>query len=113
MHGTIEDVPLADASVDVVISNCVIVLSADKPAVLNEIARVLRPGGRLAISDIVRHGDEGGATAPLDCATDAITADDYDALLSRAGLVDVSIEPTDALGGGLSNAVVRGVRPAR
>ena len=62
LHGTIEDVPLADASVDVVISNCVIVLSADKPAVLNEIARVLRPGGRLAISDIIRYGDEGGAT---------------------------------------------------
>ena len=113
LHGTIEDVPLDDASVDVVISNCVIVLSADKAAVFGEIARVLRPGGRLAISDIIRHGDDDGATARVACARRAITADDYDTLLRGAGLDDVSIEPTAALGGGLSNAIIRGVRPAR
>ncbi len=117
LHGTIEDVPLDDASVDVVISNCVIVLSADKAAVFGEIARVLRPGGRLAISDIIRHGDDDGddhgATDRVACARRAISTDDYDTLLRRAGIGDVSIEPTDALGGGLSNAVIRGVRPAR
>ena len=94
LHGTIEHVPLEDSSVDVVISNCVIVLATDKDAVFSQIARVLRVGGRVAISDIIRHGDDD--TAPVvDCAARAITVADYDAKLRRAGLTDVSVRPTD------------------
>ena len=112
LHGTIDHVPLEDASVDVVISNCVIVLATDKDAVFAEIARVLRPGGRVGISDIIRHGDDDGTAPAVDCAGRAITVDDYDAKLRRAGLTDVSVQPTDPLGGGLSNAIIRATRPA-
>jgi SAM-dependent methyltransferase len=111
LHGTIEHIPLDDESVDVVISNCVIVLSADKNAVFGEIARVLRPGGRVGISDIVRHGDGDGTPMVVDCAASAITIEDYEAALRRAGLVHVTIHPTDALGGGLTNAIVKAVKP--
>ena len=101
LHGTIDHVPLEDASVDVVISNCVIVLATDKDAVFAEIARVLRPGGRVGISDIIRHGDDDGTAPAVDCAGRAITVADYAAKLRRAGLTDVSVQPTDPLGGGL------------
>ena len=111
LHGTIDHVPLQDASVDVVISNCVIVLATDKDAVFSEIARVLRPGGRVGISDIIRHGDDDTARS-LDCAHGAITMDDYHATLRRAGLSDVSIHPTDPLGGGLSNAIIHATKRA-
>jgi GNAT superfamily N-acetyltransferase len=111
LHGTIDHVPLANASVDVVISNCVIVLATDKAAVFSEFARVLRPGGRVGISDIIRHGDDGTAAA-VDCADGAITFADYVAKLAGAGLTDVSVRPTDPLGGGLSNAIIRATRPA-
>jgi L-amino acid N-acyltransferase YncA len=110
LHGTIEHVPLDDESVDVVISNCVIVLSTDKDAVFTEIARVLRPGGRVGITDIIRDGEQGG-TAAVDCGDRAITVDDYRAALWRAGLTQVSIRPTDPLGGGLHNAVIQAAKP--
>ncbi len=110
--GTIDRVPLGDASVDVVISNCVIVLATDKDAVFAEIARVLRPGGRVGISDIVRHGHDD--TVPtVDCAGRAITVADYSAKLRRAGLAEVSVQPTDALGGGVHNAIIRATKPSR
>ena len=112
LHGTIDHVPLRDASVDVVISNCVLVLAADKDTVFAEIARVLRPAGRIGISDIIRHGDDDGTAPAVDCAGRAITVDDYDAKLRRAGLTDVSVEPTDPLGGGLHNAIIRATRPS-
>jgi L-amino acid N-acyltransferase YncA/SAM-dependent methyltransferase len=110
LHGTIEDIPLEDASVDVVISNCVLVLATDKERVFAEIARVLRRGGRVGISDIVRHGEDDGAPA-VPCAAGALTIDAYDAMLRRAGLARVSVRPTDPLGGGLSNAIVRATSP--
>ncbi|HET9666692.1 MAG TPA: methyltransferase domain-containing protein [Desertimonas sp.] len=112
LHGTIEHVPLEDSSVDVVISNCVIVLATDKDAVFSQIARVLRVGGRVAISDIIRHGDDDDAAPVVDCAARAITVADYDAKLRRAGLTDVSVQPTDPLGGGLSNAIIRATKAA-
>jgi SAM-dependent methyltransferase len=111
LHGTIERIPLDDASVDVVISNCVIVLSADKGAVFREVARVLRPDGRIGISDIVRIASGGTDRPAVDCGGGALTVDDYDAELHRAGLDAVSIDPTEPLGGGLSNAVIRATKP--
>ncbi len=111
LHGTIEHIPLDDDSVDVVISNCVIVLSTDKQAVFAEIARVLRPGGRVGISDIVRHGEHGATPPAVECGDRAITLDDYRAALWRAGLTQVSIQPTDPIGGGLHNATVKATKP--
>jgi arsenite methyltransferase len=96
--GEIEHLPVADASVDVVVSNCVINLSPDKPGVLTEAFRVLKPGGRLAVSDVV-------ATAPIpkevrddlacysSCVAGAVTKDDYERLLNAAGFVGVKVEP--------------------
>jgi arsenite methyltransferase len=111
LRGTIDHVPLDDESVDVVISNCVIVLAADKDAVFAQIARVLRPGGRLGLSDIIRHGPDDGSAPGVDCGGDAITAADYEAALRRVGLSDVAVQPTDRLGGGLYNAIIRAVKP--
>ena len=110
LHGTIEHIPLDDGAVDVVISNCVIVLATDKDIVFAEIARVLRPGGRVGISDIIRHGTEDG-TAAVDCGDCASSVDQYQAALWRAGLTQVTIAPTDPLGGGLHNAIVRAAKP--
>ncbi|MGW0658366.1 methyltransferase domain-containing protein [Streptodolium elevatio] len=113
VKGRIEEIPLPDASVDVVVSNCVITLSTDKPRVCTEIARVLRPGGRLGISDLVADSD---ATPTLDvdptgCGITAITADAYDALLAAAGLAGITVTPTHQVGPGLTAAVVRALRP--
>ena len=112
LHGTIEHVPLEDSSVDVVISNCVIVLATDKDAVFSQIARVLRVRWSRTISDIIRHGDHDDDAPVVDCAARAITVADYDAKLRRAGLTDVSVRPTDPLGGGLSSAIIRATKAA-
>jgi SAM-dependent methyltransferase len=99
--GEIEHLPVADASVDVIISNCVINLSPDKPQVFREAFRVLRPGGRLAISDVV-------ATAELPdevrrdlalytgCMAGASQVDALEAMLRTAGFADIRIEPKDS-----------------
>jgi len=97
--GTIEDVPLPDASVDVVISNCVVNLSPDKDAVLAEAFRVLRPSGRLAISDVVLTRPLSSGTQALmglwtGCVAGALTDADYLARLGAAGFERTSIEPT-------------------
>ena len=99
LKGHIESIPLPDASVDVVISNCVINLSADKDAVLREAFRVLRPGGRLAVSDVVVEGDLPAAVradmeAYVGCVAGALERGDYLRRLEAAGFADVGIEPT-------------------
>jgi arsenite methyltransferase len=98
LKGTIEAIPLPDASVDVVISNCVINLSSDKDAVLREAFRVLKPGGRFAVSDVVVRGE-----VPADirrnmelwvgCIAGALEQDEYSAKLAAAGFTDVDLEP--------------------
>jgi L-amino acid N-acyltransferase YncA/predicted O-methyltransferase YrrM len=111
LHGTIEAIPLDDASVDVVISNCVIVLSGDKDATFAEIARVLRSGGRVGISDIVRAHPDDGTPTGVSCADQAITVDNYEDALRRVGLGRVTVELTDPIGAGLSNAIIRARKP--
>jgi len=112
LHGAIEQIPLGDAAVDVVISNCVIVLSGDKAATFAEIARVLRRGGRVGISDIVRAGPDDGTPTRVTCAASAITPAAYEDALRRAGISHVEVTLTDAIGAGLSNAIIRGIKPA-
>lgn len=98
LKGQIEDIPLSENSVDVVISNCVINLSADKDAVLREAYRVLKPGGRFAVSDVVVDGDLPQALrqdmlAFVGCVAGALDRSDYIARLQRAGFVNAGIEP--------------------
>jgi SAM-dependent methyltransferase len=99
LKGDIEAIPLPDASVDVVISNCVINLSGDKERVLREAFRVLRPGGRFAVSDVVTRGSIPPAMREnillwIGCIAGALDEDDYRAKLGRAGFRDVEIERT-------------------
>jgi arsenite methyltransferase len=114
LKGLIEDVPLPDASVDVVISNCVICLAPDKTPVFTEIARVLRPGGRMAVTDIVA---ENGYTPPQDdgawaeCGIGALQHDQLLAMIASVSLVDASIEYTHETGPGLHGATIRARRP--
>ena len=96
VKGYIEELPLADDSVDVVISNCVINLSADKGKVMREAARVLRPGGRLAVSDVIADDDMDAATRSdmeqwTGCVAGALTRGQFEAVLADAGLVDLDI----------------------
>ena len=102
LKGHIEDVPLPDASVDVVISNCVINLSDDKPAVIREAFRVLKPGGRFAVSDVVFLGDKGELPEDVletvglwtGCVAGALAKDEYEEILREAGFGGVSVEVT-------------------
>jgi arsenite methyltransferase len=117
LKGYIEDIPLADDSVDVVISNCVINLSADKGEVLREAARVLRPGGRLAISDVIADPDMDAATRAdmqqwTGCVAGALTRGQFEAALADAGLVDVEIRETHRVHEHASSAIVRARKPA-
>ena len=116
LKGTIEDVPLADASVDVIISNCVINLSGDKPAVFREAARVLRPGGRFAVSDVVADPDMDDATRAdmaqwTGCIAGALTRDEFHAELQAAGLADVEIVETHRVHEHAGSAIIRARRP--
>jgi SAM-dependent methyltransferase len=99
LKGEIENIPLPDNSVDVVISNCVINLSADKSRVLREAFRVLRPGGRFAVSDVVIRGEVPASVRQsmllwVGCIAGALEGSDYRAKLTAAGFVDVDLEPT-------------------
>ena len=115
-HGAIEAVPLPDGSVDVVISNCVVNLSTDKPAVLREAYRVLVPGGRLRISDVVAEDHlsaqervERGSWAG--CIAGALSFTEYRATLAAAGFTDVSVTATHAVADGMHATIVRATRP--
>jgi SAM-dependent methyltransferase len=114
--GYLEALPIADASVDVVISNCVINLSGDKPRVLAEAARVLKPGGRFAVSDVVADGEMDEATradlaAWTGCIAGALTATDYRDALTAAGLHDVDIRPTHRVHENAAAAIIRARKP--
>jgi arsenite methyltransferase len=117
VKGYIEDIPLADGSVDVVISNCVINLAGDKAKVLAEVSRVLRPGGRFAVSDVIADPDMDEATradmaAYTGCIGGALTEDDYRAGLAAAGLRDIEIRATHRVHERAGSAIVRAVKPA-
>jgi arsenite methyltransferase len=117
LKGTIEQVPLPAGSVDVVISNCVINLSLDKPAVFAEMYRVLRPGGRVGVSDVVA---EDGLTPDqraergnwVGCVAGALSRQEYAEGLAAAGFTSVEIRFTHPVADGMHSAVVRAVKPA-
>ena len=116
LRGCIEELPLADASVDVVISNCVINLSVDKPCTLREAARVLRPGGRLAVSDVVvdpdvDEADRREAHEASGCIAGALTAAEFERTLGEAGLVDVEVIETHRVHRRAAAAVIRARKP--
>ena len=115
--GRIESMPLDEASVDVVISNCVINLSTDKAAVFAEIARVLRPGGRMGVSDVVADdtlspAERASRGSFVGCIAGALSFAEYEAGLESVGLVDISLTPTHSVGDGLHSAIVRATKPS-
>ena len=116
VKGYLEDIPLPDAVVDVVISNCVINLAADKSKVIGEAARVLRPGGRLAVSDVIADPDMDEATRTdmaqwTGCIAGALTRDEFERTLSQAGLVDIEIRETHRVHEHACSAIVRARKP--
>jgi ubiquinone/menaquinone biosynthesis C-methylase UbiE len=114
--GYLEELPLEDASVDVVISNCVINLSGDKPKVLAEAARVLRPGGRFAVSDVIADPDMDEQTradmaAWTGCIAGALTETEFRTALQAAGLRDVEIRETHRVHEHAAAAIIRAGKP--
>jgi SAM-dependent methyltransferase len=117
VKGQIEDLPLPDQAVDVVISNCVINLSVDKPAVLAEMFRVLVPGGRIGISDVVAEdhmspADRAAAGSYVGCISGALSRREYLDGLTAAGFADASVTFTTEAAPGLHSAIIRAVKPA-
>jgi arsenite methyltransferase len=116
LRGYLEDIPLADGTVDVVISNCVINLAADKRKVIAEAARVLRPGGRLAVSDVIADPDMDRATREdmeqwTGCIAGALTRGQFEAMLADEGLVDIEIRETHRVHEHAGSAIVRARKP--
>ncbi|WP_375000108.1 arsenite methyltransferase [Aeromicrobium sp. CTD01-1L150] len=117
LQGTIEDVPLPDASIDVVISNCVVNLSTDKPAVLREMYRVLAPGGRIGISDVVAEDhlspeERASRGSYAGCIAGALSRAEYLDGLAAAGFTDVQVEYTHQAVPQMHNAIIRATKPA-
>ena len=117
LKGHIEAIPLPADSVDVVISNCVINLAADKPAVFREIARVLKPGGRMGVSDIVAEDSltpdqraERGSY--VGCIAGALSFEEYRAGLQAVGLSDISVQATHSVADGMHSAIIKATKPA-
>jgi arsenite methyltransferase len=118
LKGVIEQIPLPADSVDVVISNCVINLSVDKPSVLTEMGRVLKPGGRLGISDVVAEdrlspAERAERGSHVGCIAGALSKGEYVSGLEAAGFEDVSVEFTHEVADGMHGAIVKAVRSAR
>ena len=117
LHGHIEDIPLPAGSVDVVISNCVINLSVDKPAVFAAMQRVLRPGGRIGVSDVVA-GDHLSAADRAErggwvgCIAGALSVAEYRTGLAAAGFADIEVSYTHAVADGMHAAIIRATKPA-
>ncbi|QAY60971.1 arsenite methyltransferase [Microbacterium protaetiae] len=117
LKGTIEDVPLPDGAVDVVISNCVINLSIDKPTVFAEMFRVLVPGGRIGISDVVAEdhltpAERAERGSHVGCIAGALSRTEYLDGLAAAGFIDAAVEFTHEAAPGMHSALVRAVKPA-
>ena len=117
LEGDIEAIPLPDASVDVIISNCVINLSPDKPTVFAEMHRVLRPGGRIGISDVVTddhltEAERFERGSYVGCIAGALPTDEYENGLRHAGFDDVTITLTNTVGDGIHSAIVKATKPA-
>ena len=117
LKGTIEAVPLPADSVDVVISNCVVNLAADKPAVFREIARVLKPGGRIGITDIV--ADDALTTEQraergsyVGCIAGALSFGEFEAGLREVGLTDISLTSAHSVADGMHSVIVQASKPA-
>jgi SAM-dependent methyltransferase len=116
LKGEIEDLPLPDASVDVVISNCVINLSTDKPAVLAEVFRVLVPGGRIGITDVVAEdhltpADRAAAGSYVGCIAGALSRAEYLDGLTALGFAEASVTFTNEAAPGMHSAIIRAVKP--
>nr|WP_042187503.1 arsenite methyltransferase [Kibdelosporangium sp. MJ126-NF4]CEL18141.1 SAM-dependent methyltransferase DSY4148 (UbiE paralog) [Kibdelosporangium sp. MJ126-NF4]CTQ90629.1 SAM-dependent methyltransferase DSY4148 (UbiE paralog) [Kibdelosporangium sp. MJ126-NF4] len=117
LHGHIENIPLPDNTVDVVISNCVINLSVDKPAVFAAIHRVLKPGGRIGISDVVAADHLTGEQRAergerVGCIAGALSTSEYREQLSTAGFTDIDITHTHKAAQDMHSAIIRAVKPA-
>ncbi|MFE6907323.1 arsenite methyltransferase [Streptomyces erythrochromogenes] len=116
LKGTIEAIPLPAHTIDVVISNCVVNLSTDKPAVFAETFRVLVPGGRIGISDVVADDHLTGAQRAergdhVGCIAGALSFTEYRRGLEAAGFTDIEITPTHAVADGMHSAIVRATKP--